>query len=74
VEQILLGVKPSEALMVGDGLEWDLATAQRLGMFGIWVIWPASKYRTLDLLPPERPENSAVRPDRIVRRIAEIAE
>jgi len=70
----LLGVKACEAWMVGDGLEWDLATAQRLGMFGIWVVWPASKYRTLDLLPSEWPENSPVRPDWIIRRIAEIVE
>jgi len=69
-----LGTKPSETWMVGDGLEWDLATAQRLGMVGIWVIWPASKYKLLDLPPSEYPENSPVRPDRIVRRISEILE
>ncbi|MBT4503356.1 MAG: HAD-IA family hydrolase [Gemmatimonadetes bacterium] len=70
----LLEVKPCEAWMVGDSLEWDIETAQRLGMVGVWVVFPASKYRTMDLLPSEWPENSTVRPDWIIRRIAEIVE
>lgn len=69
-----LGVQPSETWMVGDGLEWDLATAQQLGMVGVWVVWPASKYKVLNLPPSAFPENSKVQPDHIVRRISEILE
>ena len=59
-----LGIEPSEAWMVGDNLEWDVAAPQRLGIFGIWVDVRAAG------LPPEHP----VRPDRIVRRLAELHE
>ena len=68
----LLGVQPSETWMVGDGLEWDLATAQQLGIVGVWVMWPASKYKVLNLPASALPENSKVRPDHVVRRISEI--
>ena len=59
---------------MGDGLEWDIETAQKLGIFGIWVVWPATKYILMDLLPDAYPENSHVRPDRIIQRVSELVE
>jgi len=67
-----LDVKPSETWMVGDGLEWDLETALKLGIFGVWVAWPAAKYRLMDLPPDALPENSPVIPDLILRRVSEL--
>jgi putative hydrolase of the HAD superfamily len=32
-----LGVSAADAWMVGDNLEWDVLTPQRLGMKGIWI-------------------------------------
>jgi putative hydrolase of the HAD superfamily len=32
-----LGVSASDAWMVGDNLEWDVATPRKLGMRGIWI-------------------------------------
>ena len=32
-----LGVSAADAWMVGDNLEWDVVTPQRLGMKGIWI-------------------------------------
>ena len=51
-----LDSRPSEAWMVGDNLEWDVAAPQRLGMVGIWV----------DSAGRGLPESSGVRPDRII--------
>jgi putative hydrolase of the HAD superfamily len=59
-----LEVEPSDAWMVGDNLEWEVAAPQRLGILGIWVDVRAAG------LPPEHP----VRPHRIVRRLAELRE
>jgi putative hydrolase of the HAD superfamily len=53
---------PSEVWMVGDHLEWDVAAAQALGIHAVWVDAPAKGL----------PEGSAIRPDRIVRSIAEL--
>ena len=58
-----LAVKPAEAWMIGDNLEWDIAQAQRMGIHGIWV---DGRGRGL-------PKTASVRPDRIVRAIAELA-
>ena len=57
-----LDVTPSEAWMVGDNLEWDVAAPQRLGLAGIWI-----DSRGLGL-----PEHSPVRPDHIIRSLAEL--
>ena len=57
-----LRVPASEASMVGDHLEWDVAAPQRLGLRGLWVD------REGEGLPPTSP----VRPDRIVREFREI--
>jgi putative hydrolase of the HAD superfamily len=59
-----LDVAPSEASMVGDHLDFDVAGAQRLGLRGIWIDRPGSG------LPAE----CAVRPDRIIRSLTELDE
>jgi len=57
-----LGIRASEAWMVGDNLEWDVAGPQRLGMRGVWV----------DLLGEGLPTPTPVRPDFIIRRFSQI--
>jgi putative hydrolase of the HAD superfamily len=57
-----LGAAPAAAAMAGDNLEWDVAAPMRLGLAGIWVDGPGQG------LPP----GADVRPDRIVRRLAEL--
>ena len=52
----------SEAWMVGDNLEWDVAAPQRLGVRGIWVD------RHGRGLPPDAP----ARPTRIIRHVGEL--
>jgi putative hydrolase of the HAD superfamily len=48
--------------MVGDNLDWDVAGAQAVGIFGIW----------LDKMGAGLPTDAATRPDRIVRSIGEL--
>jgi putative hydrolase of the HAD superfamily len=55
-----LAVKPSDAWMVGDNLEWDVAPPQRLGMCGVWI----------DVRGAGLPDPSAVTPNHIVRSLA----
>ena len=57
-----LGVDPTDAWMVGDQLESDVAAPQRLGLRGIWV-----DYRGQGV-----PAGSDVRPDRIIRAVTEL--
>ena len=57
-----LDVKPADAWMVGDNLEWDVAAPQRLGMRGVWI----------DARDRGLPDNASVRPDHIVRSLAEL--
>lgn len=57
-----LGVKPSDAWMVGDNLEWDVAAPQRLGLSGVWI----------DARGRGLPVQSAVKPDYIVRSLADL--
>ncbi|MBI5031704.1 MAG: HAD family hydrolase [Chloroflexi bacterium] len=52
----------NQAWMVGDNLEWDVAGAQRVGIYSIW-----NDYKGKGL-----PVNSSVKPDRIVNSISEI--
>jgi len=59
-----LRISPGDAWMVGDNLEWDVAAPQRLGIVGIWN----------DCRRTGLPPDSSVRPDRIVRSIAELVE
>ena len=57
-----LRVSPEKAWMVGDNLEWDVAGAQKAGIFAIWVDWRGEGL----------PELSTVEPDRIIRNISEL--
>ena len=57
-----LGVTARDTWMVGDNLEWEVAAPQRLGIHAIWH----DGYGVG--LPPDCP----VRPDRIIRRLAEL--
>jgi len=57
-----LGAVAGDAWMVGDILEWDVAGAQKVGIYGIWVDWKG------EVLP----ESTAIRPDRIVNNISEL--
>ena len=57
-----LGTAPAETWMAGDNLEWDVAAPQRLGIFGIWI----------DVRGAGLPPGHGVRPDRIVRSLAEL--
>lgn len=57
-----LGVAAHEAWMVGDNLEWEVAAPQRLGIYAIWH----------DHLGTGLPPASLVKPDRIIRSIAEL--
>lgn len=57
-----LGTPPSEAWMVGDDLNWDVGAPQRLDIYSVWV----------DRRGNGLPEESHVRPDRIIRSLAEL--
>lgn len=58
----VLGVAPHETWMVGDNLEWEVTAPQRLGIYAVWH----------DHLGEGLPPGSLVKPDRIVRSIAEL--
>ena len=57
-----LDADPSDAWMVGDNLEWDVAAPQRLGLGGIWVDGPGQGL----------PVSSPVVPHRIIRTFPEL--
>jgi putative hydrolase of the HAD superfamily len=57
-----LAVKPSDAWMVGDNLEWDVAAPQALGMTGVWI----------DARGRGLPEQSPVTPKYIVRSLGDL--
>ena len=57
-----LNVRPGETWMVGDNLYGDVGGAQGVGIHGVWVDWRGHGL----------PENSDIRPDRIVRSIVEL--
>ncbi|HEY1432192.1 MAG TPA: HAD family hydrolase [Stellaceae bacterium] len=58
----VLGVGPHETWIVGDNLEWEIVAPQRLGIYAIWY----------DGYGVGLPRNSAIRPDRIIRRLSEL--
>ena len=58
----VLSVVPRETWMIGDNLEWDVGQPQKLGMTGIWV----------DATGAGLPAASAIRPDLVVRGLAEL--
>jgi putative hydrolase of the HAD superfamily len=57
-----LAMAASEAVMVGDHLEWDVSAPQRLGMRGIWI----------DREGRGLPADTSVSPDRIIRNLREL--
>lgn len=57
-----LGLTPDAVWSVGDHLEWDVSTPQKLGMLGIWH----------DVRAQGLPPTSPVLPDRIITSIAEL--
>jgi putative hydrolase of the HAD superfamily len=57
-----LGVQASQAWMIGDNLEWDVAAPQKLGVFGIWI----------DAAARGLPDTTGIRPNRVVRSLAEV--
>ena len=59
-----VGVAPADTWMVGDNLEWDVAGPQRQGIAGIWI----------DVRGSELSAGHAVRPNRIIRRLADLRE
>lgn len=57
-----LGVTAAETWMVGDHLEWEVAAPQRLGIYAVWC----------DAYGRGLPADSAIRPDRTIRNLAEL--
>jgi len=57
-----LGVTASDTWMIGDNLEWEIVAPQRLGIYAIWM----------DVHGDGLPEGSMIRPDRIIRSLAEL--
>lgn len=57
-----LGARAEETWMAGDNLEFDVAAPQKLGMSGVWI----------DVRGRGVPEHSTVKPDHIVRSLAEL--
>lgn len=57
-----LGCAACDAWMVGDNLEWEVITPQRLGLRGIWY----------DPDGDGLPDGSDARPDRIIARLADL--
>jgi putative hydrolase of the HAD superfamily len=57
-----LGVTAGDTWMVGDNLEWEVVTPQRLGIFAIWM----------DAHGQGLPEGSTIKPDRIIRSLTEL--
>lgn len=57
-----LGVGPDDTWMVGDNLEWEVASPQKLGIHCIWV----------DHRDEGLPEQTPAQPNRIVRAISEL--
>jgi putative hydrolase of the HAD superfamily len=57
-----LGVTAVDTWMVGDNLEWEVVTPQRLGIYAIWM----------DVHGEGLPEGSTIKPDRIIRSLTEL--
>lgn len=57
-----LGVTAKDTWMIGDNLEWEVVTPQRLGIYAIWI----------DVHGDGLPAGSTVRPDRIIRSLTEL--
>jgi putative hydrolase of the HAD superfamily len=57
-----LGVEARHTWMVGDNLEWEVETPQRLGIYAIWM----------DAHGDGLPADSTAKPDRIIRLLTEL--
>lgn len=57
-----LGAEPENSWIVGDNLEWEVATPQRLGIFAIWH----------DFNRRGLPADTSVSPDRIVHSMSDV--
>jgi putative hydrolase of the HAD superfamily len=57
-----LGVGAADTWMIGDNLEWEVEAPQRLGIYAIWM----------DVHGDGLPPGSTVRPNRIIRSLAEL--
>ncbi len=57
-----LRVSPGKTWMVGDNLEWDIETPQKMGIFSVWNDHDHSGL----------PEDSKIFPDRIINNISEL--
>jgi putative hydrolase of the HAD superfamily len=57
-----VAASPAEAWMAGDNLEFDVAAPMSLGLTGIWI----------DRDEAGLPEQSPVKPDRVVKALAEV--
>ncbi|MCK1294660.1 HAD family hydrolase [Bradyrhizobium sp. 30] len=57
-----LGVIAKDTWMIGDNLEWEVVTPQRLGIYAIWI----------DVHGDGLPEGTIVKPDRIIRSLTEL--
>ncbi len=57
-----LGVNAGDTWMIGDNLEWEIVAPQRLGIYAIWM----------DVHGDGLPPGSPVKPDRIIRSLAEL--
>lgn len=58
-----LGIRPEEAVMVGDQLHDDIGGAQRVGMRGVWIQrYEGDQYR----------ESDGVKPDATIRQLSEL--
>lgn len=57
-----LDVSPSEAWIVGDNLEWEVAAPQRHGIFSVWH----------DSEGIGLPADSPIRPDRVIQSVPEV--
>lgn len=57
-----LGVTAKDTWMIGDNLEWEVITPQRLGIYAIWI----------DVHGDGLPAGSTVRPNRIIRSLGEL--
>ena len=59
-----LRVHASDAWMIGDNLEWDVAAPQKLGVYGVWI----------DASGRGLPATGATTPDCVVRSLSEVRE
>jgi len=57
-----LDVVAQDTWMIGDNLEWEVEAPQRLGIYSIWM----------DVHGDGLPPGSPVKPDRIIRSLAEL--